>query len=556
MFKFESATRGSCVKLVLNFLLAVFVLIMFSGQSTVGQNSPPAQSSEGAAVVVKGKRLFYFYSNVGEYTPRQRAVMASQALQKLAESPDFDVDSIHVQETASGTDVVSGSTVIATVTPDDAKIAQSSTTQMANEFASRVRLAVSERREENTASRVAMGIGLTVVSTIVLLLSLILISKLASDLCASIAKARGHGIRAVRIQNAELIGAHALADLLSTMVKFSQIFLWFAIIATYIVQVLGFFPNTKHLAKAVMANTVAPLATVWEKVLEYFPSLVMIVLIALVAYAVMGFARFFFDSLRDETIKFADFDPDWAEPTYKLSRFLILAFALMVAMPYLPGWESPAFKQVGLVIGILVSFGSTGVVSNVMAGAVLTYTNAFKFGDRVKIGDALGDIVEKNLFVTKVRTPKNEVISIPNGTIMTSNIINYSTLAREKQLILYTSVTIGYEAPWKDVEACLMAAADESYGLLKEPKPFILQNELADFYVDYQLNVYTELANEMPVVYSELHKRIQDKFNEAGLEIMSPHFYAVRDGNEIAIPAQYRGENYKPPTFGITHQQA
>lgn len=138
---------------------------------------------------------------------------------------------------------------------------------------------------------------------------------------------------------------------------------------------------------------------------------------------------------------------------------------------------------------------------------------------------------------------------------MTSNIINYSTLAREKQLILYTSVTIGYDVPWKDVEACLMAAADESYGLLKEPKPFILQNELADFYVDYQLNVYTELANEMPVVYSELHKRIQDKFNEAGLEIMSPHFYAVRDGNEIAIPAQYRGENYRAPTFGITHQQ-
>jgi hypothetical protein len=329
MFTFESATRGSCVKLVLNFLLAVFVLIIFSGQSTVGQNSPPAQTSEGAAVVVKGKRLFYFYSNVGEYTPRQRAVMASQALQKLAESPDFDVDSIHVQETASGTDVVSGSTVIATVTPDDAKLAQSSTTQMANEFASRVRLAVSERREENTASRVAMGVGLTVASTIVLLLSLILISKLASDLCTSIAKARGQGIKAVRIQNAELIGAHALADLLSTLVKFSQILLWFAIIATYIVQVLGFFPNTKHLAKAVMANTVAPLTTIWEKVLEYFPSLVMIVLIALVAYAVMGFARFFFDSLRDETIKFADFDPDWAEPTYKLSRFLILAFALM-----------------------------------------------------------------------------------------------------------------------------------------------------------------------------------------------------------------------------------
>lgn len=551
MSKSNVVERGNSVKLVFNVLLALLVLIIFSGQSTIGQTSP-TQTPEGAAVVVKGKRLFYFYSNVGEYTPRQRAIMASQVLQRLAEDPDFDVDSVRVQETASGTDIVSGSTVIATVTPEDAKIAQSSTTQMANEFASRVRLAVSQRREATSASSLALAVGLTVAATVILLLSLVLVSKLAADTCWWISRQRGQAIKGLKIQNAELIGANALADLFLTLVKFLQILFWFSLFATYIVQVLGFYPSTKHLAKAVMANAVAPLASIWEKVLEYFPSLVILVLIILVTYAVIGFARFFFDSVRDQTIKFADFDPDWAEPTYKLSRFLILAFAMMVAMPYLPGWDSPAFKQVGLVIGILVSFGSTGVVSNVMAGAVLTYTNAFKFGDRVKIADTVGDIVEKNLFVTKVRTPKNEVVSIPNGTIMTTNVTNYSTLAREKQLILYTSVTIGYDEPWQQVEACLMAAAADSYGLLKEPKPFILQNELADFYVDYQLNVYTELANEMPLVYSELHKRIQDKFNEAGMEIMSPHIFAVRDGNEIAIPKQYRGENYKRPTFGIS----
>jgi len=542
------------VKFLANCLIILFVLIIFSGQSTIGQTS--SSSSEGAAVVVKGKRLFYFYANVGDVTPRQRAIMASEALQKLAESPDFKVDSIRVRETSAGTDVVSGSTVIATVTPDDAKAAQSTTTRMANDFASRVRLAVAERREETTASNTAMGIGLSVVATIILLLSLVLVSKFSSDLVVSIRKARGQSIKGLRIQNAELIGANALSDLLLTLVKFSQILLFFLLVATYVVQVLGFFPSTKHLARAVMANTTAPMTSVWEMIIEYLPSLAMLVLISLITYAVMGFAHFFFDSLRDQTIKFADFDPDWAEPTYKLSRFLILAFALMVALPYLPGWESPAFKQVGLVIGILVSFGSTGVVSNVMSGAVLTYTNAFKFGDRVKIGETVGDIVEKNLFVTKLRTPKNEFVSIPNGTIMSSNITNYSTMAREKQLILYTSVTIGYDAPWQDVERCLLEAAGASYGLLKDPKAFVLQNELSDFYVEYQLNVYTELANEMPFVYSELRKHIQDKFNEAGLEIMSPHYFAVRDGNEVTIPSNYRSENYKPPTFGITHQKA
>lgn len=547
------------MKKLFNSVFAILVLIIFVGfgPSTLGQvqeQAPPAVSSdnEGAAVVVKGKRLFYFYSRIGQYSPRARALMASETLQKLAEDPEFSVDSIAVKETSSGTDVVSGSVVIATVTPEDAKIAQSSTTQMANDFASRIRLAVSARRVESSTQHIAVAIGLTIAATVILLLSLVLLSKIATDLIKRIETARGTHITGIRIQNAELMGAHSLTSILLAFVKFAQMALSFAAVATFFVQVLGFFPSTRHLAKAVLANTLAPLATVWEKVIEYLPSLVMIVLIILVTYAVVEFAKFFFDSLKEETIKFADFDPDWAEPTYKLSRFLIIAFALMVAMPYLPGWESPAFKQVGLVIGILVSFGSTNVVSNVMAGAVLTYTNAFKLGDRVKIGEAVGDIVEKNLFVTRVRTPKNEIISIPNGTIMTANTTNYSTLARSGELILYTSVTIGYESPWEQIEGLLMAAAADSYGLLKEPSPFILQTELADFYVGYELNVYTNKANDIPKVYSALHKRIQDKFNEAGVEIMSPHYFAVRDGNEIAIPPSYRGENYKAPKFGIS----
>src|SRR5262249_55867337 len=163
--------------------------------------------------------------------------------------------------------------------------------------------------------------------------------------------------------------------------------------------------------------------------------------------AIISFARFFFDAVRDKTIRFAEFDPDWAEPSYKLARFIIIAFALMVALPYLPGWDSPAFKQVGLVLGVLVSLGSTGVVSNVMAGAVITYTNAFKIGDRVTIGECTGDVVEKTLFVTRIRTVKNEVVSVPNGQIMNTNVVNFSTMGSKGMLILHTMVTIGYEEP-------------------------------------------------------------------------------------------------------------
>ncbi len=275
-------------------------------------------------------------------------------------------------------------------------------------------------------------------------------------------------------------------------------------------------------------------------------------LIALATYAIISFARFFFDSLRDQTIRFADFDPDWAEPSYKLSRFVIIAFALMVALPYLPGWESPAFKQVGLVLGVLVSLGSSGVVSNVMAGAVLTYTNAFKMGDRITIGECTGDVVQKSLFVTKVRTVKNEVVSVPNASILSSNVINFSTMSAQGRLIVHSTVTIGYEEPYEKIDKILLEAAARCSGVLKEPAPFVLQTSLDDYYVSYEVNAFTNQANNLQQVYSELHKHIQDTFNEAKVEIMSPAYTCLRDGNDIAIPVSYRGEGYKSPSFSVT----
>ena len=290
----------------------------------------------------------------------------------------------------------------------------------------------------------------------------------------------------------------------------------------------------------------------FDKSLEYLPSMFTIVLIALLTYAIISFARFFFDSLRDQTIRFADFDPDWAEPSYKLARFVIIAFSLMVALPFLPGWESPAFKQVGLVLGVLVSLGSSGVVSNVMAGAVLTYTNAFKLGDRITIGECTGDVVQKSLFVTKVKTVKNEVVSVPNAQILSSNVINFSTMARKGELIVHTIVTIGYEEPYENVNKALLEAANRCQDILKTPAPFVLQTSLDDFWVSYEINAYTSNANNMQGVYSDLHRHLQDTFNEAKIEIMSPGYMCVRDGNDIAIPVSYRGEGYKPATFSVT----
>lgn len=538
----------------IGFLIAA-LLIGFSCIPLGAQEpSPHLQSiqAQPAAVVLKGKRLFVFYSELGGYSPVQRAERTGAALRSLAEDPKFDVNSISLIETPTGTDIVSGATTIATVSSRDAEIAQSSTTRMANDFAAKIRLALAERIETATASTMAVAISVSIIATFILLFVLMFTSRVMTSLCNKLKEWQGTKIKSIKIQNAELIGANALADLLLSTVKFIQIALILLFIAIYALQVLSLFPQTKHMSAAIIANVMAPLNTFWEELINYAPSLVMLTLVGLGTYAIISFARFFFDALKDGAITIADFDPDWAEPSYKLTRFVIISFALMIAMPYLPGWDSPAFKQLGLVLGILISIGSTGMVGNVMAGAVLTYTNAFKIGDRIKIGDCTGDVIEKTLFVTRLQTPKNEVVSVPNAQILTMNTINYSTLAKQGRLIIHTAVTIGYDEPWRQVEEALLAAAKSTEGLLADPPPFVLQTELGDFSVTYELNAYTPRANDLPTVYSDLHRNIQEKFNEGKMEIMTPSYMSIRDGNTIAIPKEYRGEDYTTPSIRLS----
>jgi small-conductance mechanosensitive channel len=195
-------------------------------------------------------------------------------------------------------------------------------------------------------------------------------------------------------------------------------------------------------------------------------------------------------------------------------------------------------------------------VANLIAGIVLTYMRAFQVGDYIRIGDHVGDVVEKTLLVTRIRTIRNVVITISNVSVLGANIVNYSGVAREKGLALNTSVTIGYDAPWRTVHELLIAAARSTPLILHDPPPFVLQTALNDFYVTYEINAYTDQANRMDFIYGELHQNIQDKFNEAGVEIMSPHYAQLRDGNTVTIPAPYRPGDYRPGALRVTNSDA
>ncbi len=288
-----------------------------------------------------------------------------------------------------------------------------------------------------------------------------------------------------------------------------------------------------------------------NSVIAYIPNLVLLAVICVVTSYLIRVNQYFFGELRDGKVTIGGFYPDWAEPTAKLVRALILLASVIVAFPHLPGSESPAFKGISVFLGVLLFLGSTSAVAHAVAGTILTYMRGFQVGDFVRIGNDVGEVIEKKLLVTRICTQKSEVITIPNGTVLGGVVVNYSAEARKRGVIFHTVVTIGYNAPWRQVHDLLVAAALATEGILHDPLPFVLETGLNDFYVSYELNAYTAKPREMQNIYSALHQNIQDKFNESGVEINSPHYAALRDGNVTTIPQKYVPKEYKHPVFEV-----
>ena len=208
----------------------------------------------------------------------------------------------------------------------------------------------------------------------------------------------------------------------------------------------------------------------------YLPNLIYLLLIVVAARYALKLLRFLLNAVGRGDLVFGGFDAEWADPTYKLLRILVIVFTLMIGYPYLPGAQSEFFKGFSLFIGALVTLGSTAAVGNMAAGVILTYTRAFRIGDRVRIGDAVGDVLVKSLFVTRLKTIANEEITIPNGVVLGGQVVNYTYAANRRELVLTTEVGIGYDVHWSKIEELLTAAAARTPGILDEPAPVVWAN--------------------------------------------------------------------------------
>lgn len=313
----------------------------------------------------------------------------------------------------------------------------------------------------------------------------------------------------------------------------------------------GLFPATAGISVSLFEYFRATFGAIGKAVIDYLPRGGFVAILAVITFYGLRMLKLFFTAIERGDIDFARITPETATPTYQLLRILIVLFVLVVAFPYLPGGESDAFKGISIFIGVLLSLGSGSAMGNITSGVIITYMRPFRVGDRIGVGETVGDVLTKGLLVTRIRTQKNVEIVVPNATILSNQIINYSALARERGLILHTTVTIGYDVPWRQVHELMKAAALATPGVLAEPAPFVLQTALNDWHVSYELNAYTRDANNMAAIYSGLHENIQERFNAAGVEIMSPSYYALRDGNTTTIPEDQRPPDYKTPGFRI-----
>jgi small-conductance mechanosensitive channel len=285
--------------------------------------------------------------------------------------------------------------------------------------------------------------------------------------------------------------------------------------------------------------------------LAYLPNLFLIAVVIIIGSQVSRLITMISNEVKNGNLSFNGFYPEWADPSARLIKTMVYLLILVVIFPYLPGSKSPAFQGISIFAGVLLSMGSSSAVANAIAGIILTYMRSFSIGDWVKIGDTVGEVQEKNTLVTRILTQKQETITIPNASVMSGSVTNFTREAKKFGVIFHTTVTIGYDASWKTVHQLLINAALATDGVLHDPSPFVLQTALNDFYVSYELNAYTGTPKRMQFIYSDLHKNIQDCFNEGGVEICSPHFASLRDGNSITIPAQYVPREYAVPEFRV-----
>jgi small-conductance mechanosensitive channel len=372
-----------------------------------------------------------------------------------------------------------------------------------------------------------LGIALAIVIGLILLIRFIwyLFKRLDNKLEHS----HKHKVKPLIIRKFTVLTAKQVVGIIEYFLRILKYVITGIFIFIALPVIFSLFPATRHLSSTLLLYILNPLKDITASILLYIPNLFKIIIIVLITRYVLKGLKFFAVKIEKGKLVIPGFYSDWAAPTLKILQVFLWAFTVALVYPYLPGSDSRAFQGVSVFLGVIFSIGSTSAIGNLVAGLVITYMRPFKIGDRVKIKDITGFVVEKNLMVVRLKTHKNEYVTFPNLMILGSSIINYNTSSDddEEGLIIFAEVTFGYSTPWQTVHDILINAALATEHVQKKPKPFVLQTKLDDFYACYQINCYTKEVSKVPGIYTLLYENIQNGFRESGLDLTSAHYRVI-----------------------------
>ena len=541
--------------------LVAFAVLFLAPRCQAQAVSPEAETDQPTAAVVLDGRVLFPVRGVSALPAEQRAQNIADRIAAAAGDAAISADTLQVTESDDRSTILTGDRTLMVIVDADASLEGVRRQVLAEVYRDRIADAIRTYRHERSPEvllrATSYALGATLALALVLFASVRAFRRLhaatESVFQAKLQASLSHSVQLSR--SLQVLPSQRLWTSLSAALRAVRTLAILLVVYLYANYVLGLYPWTRSLAQQLFGIFIDPLRTMGLGILQSVPNIAFVVVLAIVIRYAIKLLRLFFEAIEHQTISFASFEHDWAMPTFRIVRVLVIAFAVVIAYPYLPGSQSDAFKGVSLFIGVILSLGSSSAIANVIAGYSLTYRRAFKVGDRVKIGDAFGDVAEIRVQVTHVRSVKNEEIIIPNSEILNSQVINYSSMARQHGLILHTTVGIGYETPWRQVEAMLLQAAGRTAGLQTEPPPFVLQKALGDFAVTYELNVHCDQPKKAGRLYTALHRSILDVFNEYGVQIMTPAYEGDPDDPKV-VPREKWFESPAAPSVPSADNQA
>lgn len=520
----SKASMVSGILVIFSLWFSIFFPTLLTGQNTGDIDPELLGSRQNVAPVELDGRILFKVSGSSSFPALQRAATIMKRIEKAAKNPSVSADSVKIIPGEGRQLIYAGDEFIMNVYDIDAASEGLKPLILAELICDKIAKAINSYRFERSRPALVKksihALGAAILMTAILFLILWLTRRFRIRLEKRIQT----GVSSLEDKSFRLIRSKQLWMAFRVFFKTLKIIIIIVIIAATLQYILGLFPATNRVANYILGLFMDPLTKMGKGFLGFLPSLAFLIVIYFVTRYLLRLIKLLFAGIQDGGIIISNFDPEWAMPTFKIMRLVVIVFALVVAFPYIPGSGTSAFKGISVFIGVLFSLGSSSFISNIIAGYSMTYRRAFKKGDRIQIGDVIGYVEDQKLLITRLRSVKNEEIVIPNSTMLSSNIVNYSTKARTAGLILHTTVGIGYETPWRQVDAMLKSAADRTEGLLKQPPPFVLKQSLGDFAVNYEINVYCDDASMIPFYYSLLHQNILDVFNENNVQIMTPAY--------------------------------